>query len=124
MIKKIGIICIAVFLGFAILPPLTLAQAPAFLESRIVRLETENFQMRSQLNRLESQLVQLSGRGLPQQPSPNRQTPQVPSATNRRQLLPAERDKMFDQLATLVVELKERVQTLEAEVAALKKQQG
>lgn len=124
MIKKIGIICIAVFLGFAILPPLTLAQAPAFLESRIVRLETENFQMRSQLNRLESQLVQLSGRGLPQQPSPNRQTPQVPSTTNRRQLLPAERDKMFDQLATLVVELKERVQTLEAEVAALKKQQG
>ncbi|MEW6493216.1 MAG: hypothetical protein AB1589_12035 [Cyanobacteriota bacterium] len=121
VIKKIAIICLALFLGFAILPRLTLAQAPAFLESRIARLETENFQLRSQMNRIESQLAQLSGRGLPQQPSSNRQTPQIPSGTNRRQLLPAERDKMFDRLATLVIELKERVQTLEAQVAALKK---
>jgi outer membrane murein-binding lipoprotein Lpp len=124
MIKKIGIICLVLFLAFAILPRLTLAQAPAFLESRIVRLETENFQLRSQMQRIESQLAQLSGQRLPQQPSSNRRTPQVHSGTNRRQLLPAEREQMFDRLATLVIELKERVQTLEAQVAALKKQQG
>jgi cell division protein FtsB len=119
MIKKIGIICLALFLAFAILPRLTLAQS-SFLESRIARLEAENFQLRSQVNRIESQVAQLTGQALPQRPSPNRATPQIPSRTNRRQVPPS--NQMFDRLATLAIELKERVQALEAQVAELKKQ--
>ncbi|GAB4174528.1 MAG: hypothetical protein Fur006_04390 [Coleofasciculaceae cyanobacterium] len=127
MIKRIGIICLALFVVFALLPRLTLAQSPPFLESRIARLESENFQLRSQLNRIESQLAQLTGQStasrretpsLPQKPSPNPSASQSRSRTNRSAL---SSDPMFERLATLVIELKERVQTLEAQVAQMKK---
>lgn len=122
MIKKNWIICLALILGFALLPRFTLAQAPAFLESRIARLESENLQLRSQVSRIESQLAQLSGRSLSssQRPRPNPPATQVLPRTNRRQV--SSSDPMFERLATLVIELKERVQALEAQVAALKKQ--
>lgn len=121
MIKKYGIICLALILGFAFLPRLTLAQASGLLESRIARIEAENFQLRSQLSRIESQLSTLSGRPLlsPQKPSPNSPAPQVSSRTNRRQM--SSSDPMFERLATLVIELKERVQSLESQVAKLTK---
>jgi uncharacterized protein YceH (UPF0502 family) len=127
MIKKYWIICLTLILGFVLLPRLTLAQAPGLLESRIARIEAENFQLRSQVNRIESQLAQLTGRStaprqetppLPQKPSPNQPASQSRSRTNRQAL---SSDPMFERLATLVIELKERVQTLEAQVAQLKK---
>lgn len=127
MIKKYWIICLALILGFVFLPRLTLAQSPPFLESRIARLESENFQLRSQVNRIESQLAQLTGQStvprretppLPQKPNPNQSPSQSRSRTNRQ---PLSSDPMFERLATLVIELKERVQTLEAQVAQLKK---
>lgn len=121
MINKYGIICLALILGFVLLPRLTLAQAPGLLESRMARIEAENFQLRSQVSRIESQLAQLSGRPLssPQKPSPNSPAPQISSRTNRRQV--SSSDPMFERLATLVIELKERVQSLESQVAELKK---
>lgn len=121
MIKKIGIICLTLLLGsgFALLPRLTLAQSPAFLESRIARVETEMFQLRSQLNRIQSQIAG-SDRSLNQRSRSERLTPQIPPGTNRRQVLSS--DPMFDKLATLVVELNQRVKALEAQVAQLKKQ--
>lgn len=122
MIKKFWIICLILILGFLLLPRFTLAQVPAFLESRIARLEAENFQLQSQVNRIESQLVQLSGRPLSssQRPNPNPPTPQISPRNNRRQV--SSSDPMFERLATLVIELKERVQSLEAQVTELKKQ--
>lgn len=121
MKKKYGIICLVLILGFVFLPRLTLAQSPGLLESRIARIEAENFQLRSQVSRIESQLAQLSGRPLssPQKPSPNLPAPRISSRTNRRQV--SSSDPMFERLATLVIELKERVQSLEAQVAELKK---
>jgi hypothetical protein len=84
------------------------------------QLEADNFQLRSQVSRIESQLAQLSGRPLPQASTPNQPVPQITPRTNRRQV--SSSDPMFDRLATLVIELKERVQSLEAQVAELKKQ--
>ncbi len=115
MLKKIGIICLALFLGFALLPRLTLAQSTAFLETRVSRLESETIQLRSQLSRIESQLAQLAGGRVPS----NRPAPSIPSRSNRQV---SSSDPLFDRLATLVIELKQRVQSLEAQVAELKKQ--
>ncbi len=119
MIRKIAITCLAFVLGFAILPRLTLAQSTPALEGRISRLEADNFQLRSQVSRLESQLAELSGRSPSPTPSPIRPAPSVPPRANRQV---SSSDRMFDRLATLAIELKERVQALEAQVAELKKQ--
>jgi outer membrane murein-binding lipoprotein Lpp len=89
-------------------PQFVHSQSVSSLAARVSRLETENFQLRSRLNRLESQLGQV-----------NRFPPSSPSL-NLPENPPAVTDPMFDRLATLVIELKERVQSLEAEVAQLK----
>ena len=115
MFKKIGIIGLALFLGFALLPRLTIAQSASFLETRVSRLETENIQLRSQLSQINSQLARLAGG----RATSNRPTPSVPSRSSRQV---SSSDPMFDRLATLVIELKERVQALEAQVAQLKQQ--
>jgi chaperonin cofactor prefoldin len=115
MIKRIVLISLIFVLGVVFVPRLTLAQSPAFLESRVNRLETENAQLRAQMYQIQSQLNQLSGRPTPPKPAPN-----PTSSRTRRQTLSS--DPMFDRLATLVIELKERVQSLEAQVAQLKKQ--
>jgi polyhydroxyalkanoate synthesis regulator phasin len=119
MVKKIGITCIALIFALVILSGRTVAQSSSALESRISRLEVDNYQLRSQINRLESQLAELSGRASSPTPSPNRPTLPVPRSPNRQVL---SSDPMFNRLATLVIELKERVQALEAQVAQLKKQ--
>lgn len=119
MIKKYWIIAVALIVGIVLIPQLTLAQSASFLEPRISRLEADSFQLRSQISRIESQLAQLTGRPLPQTPTPPRQTPRVPPRTPRQPV--SSSDPMFERLATLVIELKERVQVLEAQVAELKK---
>lgn len=115
MLKTIGITCLAIIFAFVILSSRTLAQSSLALESRVSALESENFQMRSQISQIESQLATLSGRS---SPSPIRVPSQTPSRTNRQA---SSSDPMFNRLATLVIELKERVQTLETQVAELKK---
>lgn len=121
MSNKYGIICLALILGLVLLPRLTLAQASGVLESRMARIEAENFQLRSQVSRIESQLATLSGRPLSsaQRLNRNTPTPQISSRTNRQPV--SSSDPMFERLATLVIELKERVQSLESQVAQLKK---
>lgn len=121
MLKKIGVICLAFVLGLALLPSITLAQSTG-LELRLSRLESENFQLRSQINQIQSQVSRLSqsqpqrGLTIPPAPAP------VPSITPRRQRHPTETNQIVDRLATLAIELKERVNRLEAQVAELKKQ--
>ena len=80
------------------------AQAQAGLDSRVSRLETELVGIQTRLNQIEASRSR-QGISVP--------TP-VPSGDRRggRQILAA--DPQFDRLATLVVELKERVTALEA----------
>lgn len=120
MLKKLSIICLSLIFAFVIFERHTLAQSTASLESRLSRLEGENWQLRSQINSLESQLSQITSQLTSQTPSSNRQTaPQIPPRTNRQV---SSSDPMFKRLATLVIELGERVKVLETQVAQLKKQ--
>ncbi|MBD1891299.1 hypothetical protein [Coleofasciculus sp. FACHB-SPT9] len=121
MFRKMELLCLAIMLGIALLPKQTLAQESSYLESRISRLESETYQlrsqMRSQINQLQSQL-----QGQNQSPSgrtgSTKPAPPIAPRGNR----PASADPMFDRLATLVIELKQRINKLEAQVAELQKQ--
>ena len=120
MVKKIGVISLALICALTILSSRTLAQSSGALESRLSRVESDNFQLRSQISNLETQIAALKGQSAPQTPIPITSiSPPVPPRANR-QITSA--DPMFDRLATLVVELKQRVQALEAQVAQLKQQ--
>lgn len=90
------------------------AQSSINLESRLSRLESESFQIRSQLSRLESLIANTSRSNSPATPriaAPPTETPPYRSVSPR--------DPMFDRLATLVVELKQQVNQLEARVLKL-----
>lgn len=124
MPKKIIVICLSFILALAILPRLTLAQSTGYLESRISRIEADNSQLRSQVANLESQVYRLSSSAnFPRQatnaPVPRPSPSPTPARGNRARL---SQDPMFDRLANLVIELKERVQALETQVAELKRQ--
>lgn len=126
MLRKIAVICLAFILALAILPRFTLAQSTAYLESRVSRIEGENAQLRSQISRLETQVDRLLNRSDFPRPQPNTLPTPTPSPSptprraNSRQTIST--DPMFQRLANLLIELKERVNTLEAEVAQLKRQ--
>lgn len=100
-----------VLLFFLALQSITPAQDDSFLSSRINRLESENSALRSRINRLETQVSRLNadvgiGYAEPIQ--------EDLSATGT-----LSSDPMFDRLATLAIELKERINVLEAQVADL-----
>ena len=124
MLKKITILFLAFILALAILPRFTLAQSTGFLESRLSRLEAENSQMRSQVANLQSEVYRLTNAAnFPrQQTNPPPRAPAPTTARVNRQRGSGSQDPMFDRLATLVIELKERVQALETQVAQLKRQ--
>ncbi len=86
-------------------------------ENRCNRLE-------SRVNRIEAQLNQ-SGRSSQRDgrsaPSPSRSATITPSPRSGRTVSQQEREKMFDRLATLVVEVKQQVNALEGRVAKLEK---
>ncbi|BAT55952.1 unknown protein [Nostoc sp. NIES-3756] len=81
------------------------------VDSRINNLEADFRNVLSRLNQIESQLNQ-------RQPASSPRTTITPSGS-RRNLSSRQRDQMFDRLATLVVELKQQVNKLEARVANL-----
>lgn len=90
----------------------TPANAQAGLESRISRLESENLQLRTQVSRLENQINRLAGI----ESRPQRVTqPAPPPTVNPARLAPSQLgdDPMFKRLATLVIELRERITALE-----------
>jgi outer membrane murein-binding lipoprotein Lpp len=83
------------------------------VESRLSNLEADFRRLEAQVNQLQSQ------RGQPRAPSPTTTLTPRQTQPSRRNLSQQERDKMFDRLATLVVELKQQANTLEERVAKL-----
>jgi outer membrane murein-binding lipoprotein Lpp len=80
------------------------------IESRLNNLEADFNRLESQVNQLQSQLQRPTSRSTPTLP---------PTQRLRRNVLPQEREQMFDRLATLVVELRQQVNTLEKRVSQL-----
>jgi outer membrane murein-binding lipoprotein Lpp len=101
--------------AFAIVLWIGLLSNPASsqqIESRINNLEADLNRVRSQLTQIQSQIGQTR-----LSPSPRTTlTPRQP-----RNLSQTERDKMFDRLATLVIELRQQVNKLETRVSQLEK---
>ncbi|OUL19312.1 hypothetical protein [Nostoc sp. 106C] len=84
------------------------------IESRINNLEADLNRVESQLSQIQSQLGQTR-----LSPSPRTTlTPRQPTGS-RGNVSQTERDRMFDRLATLVVELKQQVNKLETRVSKL-----
>jgi outer membrane murein-binding lipoprotein Lpp len=102
-----GILVIIIWLG--LFPNTASSQQ---IQSRINNLEADLNRVESRLNQIESRLGQSR-----QSPSPRTTlTPRQPTGS-RGNL--SQQDQMFDRLATLVVELKQQVNKLEARVSKL-----
>ncbi|MGB3656112.1 MAG: hypothetical protein WBA41_33530, partial [Rivularia sp. (in: cyanobacteria)] len=81
------------------------------LESRFNNLESQFYRLESQVNRIETQLNRVaSSPQIPNNPLPQR---------SPRRLSQQQRDKMFDRLATLLIELKQDVKELQKRVSQL-----
>ena len=114
MIKKIKslgvpILILLLWCSWQIATP---AQSTNQLESRLSRIELENTTLRSRVGQLESQVSRLSsnaGIDFPQPPA-DRSTPAASPLAN---------DPTFKRLATLVIELKERIVAVENQVTAI-----
>jgi hypothetical protein len=94
-----------------------LVSAPASSQqeqSRINALEVDINGIESRLNRIEAQFNQFRS-GSPGTPS-SLPPPSINTGRNRTHL---NREQMFDRLATLVIELKQQVNKLEARVSKL-----
>ena len=113
-LKILGLTSLAIA-GLVLLPGRLAAQSTAQLESRLSRLESENYQLRAELSRLESQIYSLSRSGT-RLPEPSR--PTAPTITPVR---PTATTPIVDRLATLLIELKERVTNVEARMTRLEK---
>ena len=113
MLKKIFLITsLVIFLWSILLSDRALS---GLVESRLNNLEYDFYRLESQVNRIESQLSRIG--------SPSPKTPNNPtlSQRNSRRVSPRERDKMFDRLATLVIELKQDIKDLQKRIEQLEK---
>jgi uncharacterized coiled-coil protein SlyX len=81
------------------------------LNTRMSRVESENAQLRIRINRLENQLRRIR----PSTSQPSTEPIYQPPASSSQ-------DPMFDRLATLVIELKERIVALEKRLDSLETQ--
>jgi len=83
------------------------------VDSRINNLQADFNSLESRLSRVEAQLNQTRPSTSP------RISNAPPSSGSRRNVSQPDRDRMFDRLATLVIELKQQVNKLEARVSKL-----
>ena len=115
--QKITLICIALLT--VIITWGGLAPAPALsqrVQSRISALEVDIRGIESRLNRIETQLNQSREFESPRTRS---STPSALPSNSRQNQSQLNREQMFDRLATLVIELKQQVNKLEARVSQL-----
>jgi predicted RNase H-like nuclease (RuvC/YqgF family) len=116
--RWLKVLCLTslVIVGFVFLPGRLAAQSTAQLESRLGRLESDNYQLRAEINRLQSQIYSLSrpGTRLPEASSSAAPTiaPPRPNPTTT---------PIVERLATLLIELKERVTNVEARMTRLER---
>lgn len=108
----LGFAVLLLFSWQAIVPP----QAPAqesytYLTSRVSRLENDNNALSARIAQLENAVSRLGGTGFDNS-LPSGDATGIPNT-------PCSADPLFDRLATLAIELKERITTLEAQVADL-----
>jgi BMFP domain-containing protein YqiC len=109
MWRKIGAIVLATLLTVLLWQTRVSAQSNA-------NLQADLYQLRAQVSQLQAQVAQLSGRaGV----APRANAGSVPSRATRG--LGATDAQMFDRLAVLAIEAKERLNALEARVARLEK---
>jgi hypothetical protein len=118
MIKKfkvLGILTLTLTLMLLFLGPSRApAQTTTQLESRLSRLEFETNAFQTNLNQLEAQVSRLSsGAGIDFSPSSSSADSRTPATTALAE------DPTFKRLATLVIELKERVVAVEERVGAI-----
>jgi hypothetical protein len=110
----IGIVsCLLIGTLWLSLQTATPGQSTSVLESQVSRIETENRNLRSRLNQLESQVSRLSiNAGIEDAPpiAPERSPSTISSLAE---------DPTFKRLATLVIELKERVVEVETAIARI-----
>ena len=107
--KKLTIAFCLTLLILIVAQVFTPVQAQISVESRINRLESDLAGIRSQLNQSSGNR---SSTGV------NVPTPSAPSSSRRTAI---NSDPRFDRLATLVIELKERINTLEQKVDQLQR---
>lgn len=102
-------LALGVIVAIALL--LSLLQAPTFaqssgLDARVNRLESENSSLRSRIGRLESQIDRVSrGAGV--------SVPTAPPLDSDPRTTALAEDPTFRRLATLVIELRDRIEVLE-----------
>jgi hypothetical protein len=96
------------------------AQATIADASRISRLESEIFSLRSQINRLQSDVTRLGRQPAASppisRPQPSEESPPVPTP---RQPADPSLTEQFDNLAILAIELKERMRIVEERLAEI-----
>ncbi|MES1023222.1 hypothetical protein ABN584_10005 [Gloeocapsa sp. BRSZ] len=114
MFRKIIWISLAAIAVIFVWGNLLVDPATSQAQSRINALEVDLRGVQSRLNRIEAQLNQSRGGQSPRTPSTITPAPPGP----RAQL---SQDQMFDRLATLVVEVKQQVNSLEKRVSTLEK---
>lgn len=112
----------SIFIALLLMLPMgcSSAQASLDLSARLGRLESEFFSVRSQLNSLESQVYRLSNRidfpGL----TPPIEPARIPLPP--REVVDSPNKEQFDRFATLLIELKEQINALEARFSQLEEQ--
>ncbi len=115
MYKKVLLLCLTTIL--VIIGWYGLNSTASSQPSRVTNLDADLSRLESRINRIEAQLSQLSRGQSPVSPAPS----PINSGRKPPQL---SREKMFDNLATLVVETKDRVNKLQARVSKLEKLQN
>lgn len=112
MLSRVIGVALSIILLVLLSRSFTPASASQILNTRIARLESENFQLRSRLSRLESQVNRITGLE-PRRLQVTQPEASSPVTSSRASSSLIGDDPMFKRLATLVIELKERVVELE-----------
>ncbi|NJO42780.1 MAG: hypothetical protein HC769_18185 [Cyanobacteria bacterium CRU_2_1] len=117
LVKLLSLLALTLFLllGWQLFTP---AQDSSFLTSRVSRLETDNTTLRSRISRLENTVSRLSAEVGIDYPDPPSEDISGDGSINVAPSVLAE-DPTFQRLATLVIELKERVVAVETQIAEL-----
>ncbi len=116
LFKKIAVLCLALLVAAIVLQMVAPSPALSQTDSRVSRLESEVYSLRSQLSRLESQVYQLNNRSQ----SPTSRDSRSPISPEPDPVRPAKpTDPMFQRLATIVIELQERITAVEKRLSRL-----